>query len=174
MDSSNFTLRANYWRPIWASVIGTTITTVLLIAAAVPEPYHQGLVWALLVFGGLLLVLVFAVTLSVIRLTPEGFSEPVYIMRSFTKWSDVSPFYVVNKRVLGMPFSGVGFDYVKPSPALERRKQLRGYHRIIDQSYGDPTEVARILNQWREQSNIDDAQHPAPEGHFAGKPASRP
>lgn len=153
MGSSNFTLRANYWRPIWASVIGTTISTLLLIAGAVPEPYLQGVVWALLVFGGLFLVLVVATALSFIRLTPEGFSEPVYIMRSFTKWSDVSPFYVVNKRMLGIPFSGVGFDYVKPSPALERRKQRLGYHHIIDQSYGEPTKVARILNQWREQSS---------------------
>lgn len=153
MGPSTVTLRANYWRPIWASAIGTTIAALLLIAGAVPELYFQGVVLALLVLGGLLLVLVLAAVLSFIKLTPEGFSEPVNIMRSFTKWSDVSPFYVVDKRILGIPFRGVGFDYVTPSPALERRRQLLGYHRIIDQSYGEPTKLARILNQWRDRSS---------------------
>lgn len=153
MRSSNVTLRANYWRPIWASVLGTKTTTLLLIAGAVPEPYRQVVLWALLVFAVLLLVLLLAAALSFIWLTPEGFSEPVYIMRSFTKWADVSPFYVVKKRMLGLPCGGLGFDYVNANPVLEGRKQLFGYHRIIDQSYGEPTEVARILNQWRERSS---------------------
>jgi len=152
MQLSDVTLRANYWRPIWVSAIAMATATLLLLMGVIPEPYVWSVVWALLVSGILLLVLVFAAIISFIRLTPEGFSEPINIMRAFTRWSDVGPFHVVDKRILGIRFCGVGFNYVKSNSVLEKRRNLLGYDRIIDHSYGEPSELARVLNQWRERS----------------------
>ena len=46
----------------------------------------------------------------------------------------------------------VGFNYVNSNSVLEKRWNLLGYDRIIDRHYGEPTELARVLNQWRERS----------------------
>ena len=102
--------------------------------------------------GILLLALVFAAIISFMKLTAEGFSEPIHIMRVFRRWSDVGSFHVVDKRILGIRFRGVGFNYVKSNPVLEKRRNRFGYDRIIDRSYGEPSELARVLNLWRERS----------------------
>ena len=151
MQLSGVTLRANYWRPIWASAISTATVTLLLLAGVIPEHYIWSVVWALLVCAILLLVLVIAAIISFIRLTPEGFSEPIGILRSFTRWSDIGPFHVVDKRILGIRICGVGFNYVNSNSVLEKRRNLVGYDRVIDRRYGEPSELARILNQWRER-----------------------
>jgi hypothetical protein len=41
---------------------------------------------------------------------------------------------------------------VKSNPVLEKRRNRFGYDRIIDRSYGEPSELARVLNLWRERS----------------------
>lgn len=158
-------MRANYWQPIWASAILTATISLLFLTGITPERYVWFVVWAWLVCAALLLVLVIAATISFIRLTPEGFSEPIHMMRVFRRWSDVGSFHVVDKRILGIRFCGVGFNYVKSNPVLEKRRNRFGYDRIIDRSCGEPSELARILNQWRDRSGgsfpaLDrDAQH---------------
>ena len=125
----------------------------------IPRPYVWLVVWALIVSGVLLLALLFAAIISYIKLTPEGFSEPIHIMRVFRRWSDVGPFHVVDRRILGIRFRGVGFNHVKSNPVLEKRLSRLGYDRIIDRSYGEPSELARVLNQWHERSGeLFDAQ----------------
>jgi len=165
MQLSCVTLRANYWRPILVSTAATATATLVLLMGFIPQPYVWSVVWTLLVSGILLLVLVFAAIISFIKLTPEGFSEPIHIMRVFRRWSDVGSFHVVDKRILGIRFCGVGFNYVKSNPVLEKRRNRFGYDRIIDRSYGEPSELAKVLNQWRERSGESfhardrDAQH---------------
>jgi hypothetical protein len=163
MQASSVTIRANYWRPIWVSAAATATATLALLTGVIPQPYVWLVVWVLLVSGMLLLVLAIAVMISFIRLTPEGFSEPIHVMRVFRKWSDVGSFHVVDKRILGMRFSGVGFNYVKSNPVLEKRRKRFGYDRIIDRSYGDPFRLAEVLNRWRERSgeSTDTRDHEA-------------
>jgi len=159
MQVPGVTLRANYRRPIWALVIPTAVVALLLLSGVLPEPYVRRAVWALLVLGFLLMAVILAAALSFIRLTPEGFSEPIYIIRAFSRWSEVSSFDVVDKKILGIRIRGVGFNYLRPYPVFEKRRRLLDYDRVIDDSYGEPSELARVLNRWREESSNRDAQH---------------
>ena len=165
MQLSGVTLRANYWRPIWISAAATTTAALVLLSGIIPQPYVWLVLWTLIVSGVLLLALIFAAIISFIKLTPEVFSEPNHIMRVFRRWSDVTSFHVVDKRILRIRFYGVGFNYVKSNPVLEKRRNRFGYDRIIDRIYGEPSELAKVLNQWRERSSESfhalnrDAQH---------------
>jgi hypothetical protein len=152
MQSSVVTLRANYWRPIGILAAATATAMLALLTGTIPQPYVAVIQWILLVSGLMLLTLAIAAVFSFIRLTDEGFSEPIHLLRVLRKWSDVGTFHVVDKRFLGIRFRGVGFNYVKSNAVLDKRRHRFGYDRIIDHSYGEPSELARVLNQWRARS----------------------
>jgi hypothetical protein len=159
MQVKGVTLRANYRRPVWDVVAPTSVVALLLLSGALAEPYMQVAVWALLVLGVLLMTMLIAAALSFIRLTPEGFSEPIHVMRVFNRWSEVSSFHVVDKKMFGIRISGVGFNYHRPYADLQKRRTLLDYDRVIDQRYGEPSELARVLNRWREASAASRSLH---------------
>ena len=145
-------MRANYRRPLWVLASSTTGAALLLFSNVLPEPYVWWAIWAFLVLGFSLMTIVLASALSFIRLTPQGFSEPIVVLRAFNKWSEVSSFHAVDRKVWGIRVRGVGFDYLRPYPVFEKRRKPLGYDRVIDASYGEPSELARVLNRWRDES----------------------
>ena len=153
MHVATVTLRVDYRRPTWALVIPTVAVALLLVSGALPERYVWAAVWALLVLAVLLVTVIVAAALSFIRLTPEGFSEPIHAMRAFNKWSEVSSFQVVDKRIWGIRIRGVGFNYLRPYPSFEKRRRLLDYDRVISECYGEPSELAQVLNRWRAESS---------------------
>jgi hypothetical protein len=158
MKGTGGTLRASHRRLLWSLAIPTAVVALLSLSGVLPEPYARWAEWALLVLGSLLVTSILAAALSFISLTPEGFSEPIHIMRAFNRWADVSAFHVVDKRIFGIRIRGVGFNYLRPYPVSNKRRRRLGFDRIIDDSYGDPEELAQILNRWREESRNRHAQ----------------
>lgn len=151
IGTSHVTLRANYWKPIAGAAIVGALIASLLLAGVVPVEHLWWAASILLLTSILLLALLLASAFDVIVLTPEQFGLAFYVTRRYTKWSDVSPFYVLDKRVLGIRIRGVAFSYVRPFSNFGiRRKPLR-YDRVIDSGFGEPSELARLLNRYREE-----------------------
>lgn len=156
---SSVTLRADYRWLIWTLIIPTAAVALLLLSGILPKAYVWLATWVLTVLGFILMAVILAAALSYIRLTPEGFCEPIHVMRAFNRWSEVTTFHVLDKGILGISIRGAGFNYLRPYSASEKRSRLLEYDRVTDESYGEPSELARLLNQWREESGNANARH---------------
>ena len=148
---NTITLRINYRAPVLVLTVSLATVSTLLFESDIFERYFWLIVWLVVVLGALLFVFVIAWAFTFLRLTPVGFSTPMYgLYRVFTKWSDVRRFETFEKRILGLRCSGVGFNYADPTVSKASRN-LYGYNRTIFGTYGgmESPELVRFLNKWR-------------------------
>lgn len=124
----------------------------MLLSDLLAGPLRMLATSALLISAILFVVFLLASLMRYINLTPDGFSEPIYLFRQFNNWSEVSEFHVIDRKVLGTRVRGVGFKYLGPYREAKRPASRPEYQRFIDASYGDPDEIARLFNAWRERA----------------------
>jgi hypothetical protein len=131
--------------------VSLAAVSTLLFASDIFERYFWLIVWLVVMLGALLVVFIIAWAFNFLKITPVGFSAPMYgFWRIFTKWSDVRLFEPFEKRILGIRCSGVGLNYADPT-ITEANLNLYGYDRTIFGTYGgmESSELARLLNEWR-------------------------
>lgn len=150
-------IRFNPWKILLLFVpLGVLVAISLYINF---DSWRDADLWVYLVFGGIILFLLFSFVVMpfrhYLRLAPEGLTIQYLTHQKFYSWDEVSNFRVVARTVNATPAGNrVVWDLALDSPhrsgLVEMAAALNRYDASLMASYSmSAAEIAQLLNTWQ-------------------------